>query len=189
MDFQEDIEQCLAVLGKGGLIAYPTDTIWGIGCDATNEAAVRRIYALKQRAESKSMIVLVTGERDILQYTAGVDLRLFEYLKTVTKPTTVVYEGAIGLAPNLLAEDGSVGMRIVEEPFCRHLVKRLQKPLVSTSANISGQPAPGCFAEITPEILQGVDYVVHYRREDAEKSAPSAVVRWGKDGKVQVIRP
>lgn len=189
MDFQEDIEQCLAVLGKGGLILYPTDTIWGIGCDATDEAAVRRIYALKQRAESKSMIVLVAGERDVLKYTAGVDLGLFDYLKKVTKPTTVVYEGAIGLAPNLLAEDGSVGMRIVGEPFCRHLVKRLQKPLVSTSANISGHPAPGCFAEITPDIREGVDYVVRYRRDDTGKTEPSAVVKWGKDGVVQVIRP
>jgi L-threonylcarbamoyladenylate synthase len=189
MNFDEDVEQCLSVLIKGGLIVYPTDTIWGIGCDATNAEAVARIYALKQRAESKSMIVLVGEERDVLRYTAGVDLRLFDYLKTVSKPTTVVYEGAIGLAPNLLAEDGSVGIRIVNEPFCRHLVKRLRKPLVSTSANISGRPAPAFFAEVEPEILAGVDYVVQYRREDREKKRPSAVVRWGRDGNVEVLRP
>ncbi|TDX00914.1 L-threonylcarbamoyladenylate synthase [Dinghuibacter silviterrae] len=189
MDFLEDVDQCLAVLNAGGLIVYPTDTIWGIGCDATNAAAVARIYALKQRAESKSMIVLVGEVKDVLKYTAGVDLRLFDYLKTVSKPTTVVYGGAIGLAPNLLAEDGSVGIRIVNEPFCRHLVKRFRKPLVSTSANISGRPAPGSFEEIAPEVLAGVDYVVKYRREDREKKVPSAVVRWGRDGKVEVLRP
>ena len=189
MDFQEDLEQCLAVLARGGLIVYPTDTIWGIGCDATNAEAVTRIYALKQRAESKSMIVLVGDERDVLKYTAGVDLHLFDYLKTASKPTTVIYEGAIGLAPNLLAEDGSVGIRIVGEPFCRHLVKRLKRPLVSTSANISGQPAPGCFAEIAPDIKKRVDYVVRYRQEDKERNTPSAVVKWGRDGKVEVIRP
>ena len=187
MDFQEDIEQCLATLKKGGLIVYPTDTIWGIGCDATNPDAVARIYALKQRAESKSMIVLVADEKDVLRYTAGVDLGLFDYLKTVEKPTTVVYEGAIGLASNLLAEDGSVGIRIVREPFCRHLVKRLRKPLVSTSANVSGRPAPGWFGEIGESIRQNVDYVVKFRQEDATERAPSAVVRWRNNG-VEVIR-
>lgn len=188
MDFLEDVERCLVVLQAGGLIVYPTDTIWGIGCDATNADAVARIYALKNRVERKSMIVLVGEEKDVLRYTAGVDLRLFDYLKTVHKPTTVVYDGAIGLAPNLVAEDGSVGIRIVEETFCRHLVKRLRRPLVSTSANISGRPAPAFYQEIGEEILNGVDYVVQYRREDQEKRSPSSVVRWGRDGKVEVLR-
>ena len=189
MDFLADLEQSLTVLKAGGLILYPTDTIWGIGCDAANEAAVARIYRLKQRAESKSMIVLVADERDILRYTAGVDLHLFDYLKSVTKPTTVVYDGAIGLAPNLLAADGSVGIRMVEEPFCKHLIRRLRSPVVSTSANISGQPAPAFFEEIDAALLEGVDYVVRYRREDRTPRTPSAVVKWGKDGQVVVIRP
>jgi L-threonylcarbamoyladenylate synthase len=188
MDFQEDIEQCLAVLARGGLIVYPTDTIWGIGCDATNSDAVARIYALKRRQESKSMIVLVADEKDVIRYTAAPDLQLFDYLKTVTKPTTVIYPGAIGLAPDLLAADGSVGIRIVGEDFCRHLIRRFKKPLVSTSANISGEPAPGNYAEVSNDITDGVDYVVKYRREDKEKAQPSSVIRWGRDGKAQVIR-
>lgn len=189
MDFQEDLEQCLSVLGRGGLILYPTDTIWGIGCDATDADAVARIYALKRREESKSMIVLVADERDVLRYTAAPDLALFDYLKTVNKPTTVIYPGAIGLAPNLLAADGSVGMRIVGEDFCRHLVKRFKKPVVSTSANLSGEPSPANFAAVGQAIRNGVDYVVKYRREDTEKAQPSSVIRWGRDGKVEVIRP
>jgi L-threonylcarbamoyladenylate synthase len=189
MDFLADLEQSLTVLKAGGLILYPTDTIWGIGCDATNEAAVARIYSLKQRTESKSMIVLVADERDILRYTAGVNLRLFDYLKGVAKPTTVVYDGAIGLAPNLLAADGSVGIRMVEEPFCKHLIRRLRNPVVSTSANISGQPSPAFFEEIDSVLLEGVDYVVRYRREDRTPQTPSAVVKWGKDGQILVIRP
>jgi L-threonylcarbamoyladenylate synthase len=189
MDFEQDLEASLEVLRTGGLILYPTDTVWGVGCDATLPEAVARIYQLKQRAESKSMIVLVGAERDILRYTAGVDLSLFDYLKTVTRPTTVVYDGAIGLAPNLLAPDGSVGIRVVQDTFCRHLVKRLRKPIVSTSANISGRPAPGCFADIDPEIVLGVDYVVQYRQGDRIPREPSSVVRWGKDGHIEVIRP
>jgi L-threonylcarbamoyladenylate synthase len=189
MDFQQDLELSLAALKSGGIILYPTDTIWGIGCDATNPEAVSRIYALKQRQESKSMIVLAADQRDVLQYTAGVDLRVFDYLQGVTRPTTVVYEGGIGLAANLLAVDGSVGIRIVSEPFCKHLIKRLRVPVVSTSANISGNPAPRFFDEIDPQIVQGVDYVVHYRREDRTLHEPSAVVKWGRDGQVQILRP
>lgn len=189
MDFQEDLEKSLAVLGAGGIIVYPTDTIWGIGCDATNAPAVNRIYRLKQREESKSMIVLMADEKDVMQYTAGVDLSHFDYLRSVTKPTTVIYEGAIGLASNLVAPDGSVGIRIIKEPFCRHLVKRFRRPIVSTSANISGKPSPACFSEIAPEILSAVDYVVRYRQEDHAKHEPSSVVRWGKGGTIEVIRP
>ncbi len=189
MDFNEDLEASLSVLRAGGLIVYPTDTIWGIGCDAANAEAVARIYALKQRAESKSMIVLVADDRDVLKYTAGVDLSVFDYLKRQTKPTTVIYNGAIGLAANLLAEDGSVGIRIVDEPFCRHLIKRLRAPVVSTSANISGHDSPGWFGEIDPAILDGVDYVVKYRQEDREKKVPSSVIRPQKDGQIEVIRP
>ncbi|HEY6900205.1 MAG TPA: Sua5/YciO/YrdC/YwlC family protein, partial [Puia sp.] len=137
MDFEKDIVNCLEVLQRGGLILYPTDTIWGIGCDATNAEAVSKVYALKQRALAKSMIVLMAEERDVLKYTSQPDLRVFDFLQTVGKPTTVIYEGAIGLADNLVNEDGTVGVRLVQDDFCRHLIKRLRKPLVSTSANIS----------------------------------------------------
>lgn len=188
MDFIPDVEKSLAVLQAGGLILYPTDTVWGIGCDATNAAAVEKIYQLKQRPEAKSMIVLLADERDLLQYVASPDLAVFDYLEGVAKPTTVIYDGAIGLADNLTGKDGSVAIRIVQEVFCKHLIKRLRKPLVSTSANISGEPAPRTFGEISEAVKQQVDYVVQYRQDDAAIAAPSAVVRWER-GAVTVIRP
>lgn len=188
MDFNADIENSLSVLQAGGLILYPTDTIWGIGCDATNESAVRRIYELKKRPESKSMIVLLADQRDLLQYVANPDLAVFDYLDAAIKPTTVIYDGAIGLADNLVNQDGSIAIRIVQETFCKHLIKRFRKPVVSTSANISNEPAPRTFADIPDTIKQQVDYVVHYRQQDPTIAAPSAVVRWER-GQVTVIRP
>lgn len=188
MEFNHDVEKCLEVLHQGGLILYPTDTVWGIGCDATNYEAVKKIYELKQRAAAKSMIVLLADERDIIQHVAGTDLSVFDYLDTVQKPTTIIYQGAIGLADNLVNEDGSIAIRIVKEDFCRHLIKRFRKPIVSTSANISGEPTPRNFAEITDTIRQSVDYVVEYRQDDETIAAPSAVVRWD-NGTITVIRP
>lgn len=188
MEFNHDVEKCLQVLEQGGLILYPTDTVWGIGCDATNARAVKKIYDLKQRAATKSMIVLLADERDILQYVAGVDLAVFDYLDHVQKPTTVIYDGAIGLADNLVNEDGSIAIRIVKEDFCRHLIKRFRKPIVSTSANLSGDPTPRNFAEIPAHIRVAVEYVVEYRQRDDSIAAPSAVVRW-ENGEVTVIRP
>lgn len=188
MEFDKDIEQALAVLLAGGLILYPTDTIWGIGCDATNSAAVARVYALKQREAAKSLIILLTEERDILKYSTQPDLRVFDYLHTVTKPTTVIYEGAIGLAPNLINEDGTIAIRLVEDVFCRHLIKRFRKPLVSTSANISGDPAPAFYPDIDPRVAAGVDYIVHHRRDDLVPRQPSAIIKWNGDGTPTVIR-
>jgi L-threonylcarbamoyladenylate synthase len=186
--FEKDIGGCLKVLNEGGLILYPTDTIWGIGCDPTNEAAVDKVFALKKRTDKKAMIVLMADERDILQYVANPDLRIFEYLNQLSRPTTVIYEGAIGLARNLTADDGTVAIRICYDIFCRHLIKRFRKPLVSTSANISGQPAAKTFAEIPAEIRKGVDYSVEYRRDDPSNAAPSSIIKWNKDGSVTVIR-
>lgn len=188
MDFNTDVENSLSVLQAGGLILYPTDTIWGIGCDATNATAVRRIYELKKRPESKSMIVLLADQRDLLRYVASPDLAVFDFLDAATKPTTVIYDGAIGLADNLVSQDGTIAIRIVQETFCRHLIKRFRKPIVSTSANISNEPAPRTFAEIPAAIQQQVDYVVQYRQQDATIAVPSAVVRWER-GQVTVIRP
>ncbi|AXY78048.1 threonylcarbamoyl-AMP synthase [Paraflavitalea soli] len=188
MDFNTDVENSLSVLQAGGLILYPTDTIWGIGCDATNADAVRRIYELKKRPESKSMIVLLADQRDLLQYVASPDLAVFDFLEAATKPTTVIYDGAIGLADNLVGQDGTIAIRIVQETFCKHLIKRFRKPIVSTSANISNEPAPRTFADIPEAIKQQVDYVVQYRQQDAAIAAPSAVVRWER-GQVTVIRP
>ena len=188
LDFQNDIEECLKVLRNGGIILYPTDTIWGIGCDATNADAVQKIYDLKKRSESKSMIVLVADERDILKYTSNPDLRVFDFLKNVKKPTTVIYDGAIGLAANLIHANGTIAIRLVQEIFCKNLIKRLRKPLVSTSANISGEIPPQFFAEISDEIKNNVDYVVQYRKDDSSSRQPSAIVKWNKDGIATIIR-
>jgi len=187
MDFNQDIEQCLKVLEKGGLILYPTDTIWGIGCDATNESAVSRIFLLKKREETKAMVVLLANERDLMKHVANPDPAVFDFLKEVDKPTTIIYEGALGFADNLLAKDGSVGIRIVRDDFCRHLIKRFRKPLVSTSANISGQTAPSNFSEISEEILNGVDYIVRYRQDDTGTHSASSIIKW-KNGKPELIR-
>jgi L-threonylcarbamoyladenylate synthase len=188
-DFEKDIENALPILQAGGLLLYPTDTIWGIGCDATNPEAVRKVYALKQREETKSLIVLMTDERDVLKYTSQPDLRIFDFLATVQKPTTVIYEGAIGLAPNLVNADGTVAIRLVTDPFCRHLIKRFRKPIVSTSANISGDPTPSFYKEIDPRIKAGVDYIVEYRRDDETPCEPSAIIKWNSGGAPTIIRP
>lgn len=188
MDFSHDVDHCLKVLQDGGLILYPTDTIWGIGCDATNATAVDRIFNLKQRPEAKSMIILLADEKELMQYVAHIDLQVFDHLAKVKKPTTVIYDGAIGLADNVINADGTVAIRIVKDPFCKHLIKRFRKPIVSTSANLSGDPSPAFFNEITPAIWQGVDYIVHYRQKDTTPHAPSAIIKWNKDGSMTVIR-
>lgn len=186
-DFANDIEQCLTVLHNGGIILYPTDTIWGLGCDATNEAAVDKIMALKQRPQNKSFVVLAASERDVLQYVAAPDLSVFDYLQQAEKPTTVIYDNALGLASNAIADDGSVAIRICSDEFCRHLIKRFRKPIVSTSANISGEPSPALFAEISDVIKDGVDYVVQWRQDDAVRAQPSAIIKW-KNGELVVLR-
>ena len=187
VSFDNDIEHCLQVLKSGGLILYPTDTVWGIGCDATNEEAVKKIFALKQRSDEKAMIVLVADERDIVQYTASPDLSVFDYLQQSIKPTTVIYDGAIGFAENLIGQDGSIAIRICHEIFCKHLLKRFRKPIVSTSANISGQSTARVFADISTEIKEQVDYIVQYRQEDKTIAEPSSVIKWD-NGKLTVIR-
>lgn len=187
LDFETDIRRCVEVLNNKGVILYPTDTVWGLGCDATDEEAVAKIYNIKQRNDSKALIVLAATERDVMQYTAAVDLSLFDYLNETEQPTTVIYENGIGFADNLLAEDGSIAIRMANDEFCRALIKRFGKPIVSTSANISGQPAPANFSQVSDEIKKAVDYAVHYRQEDLTPATPSAIIRW-KDGQVEKIR-
>jgi L-threonylcarbamoyladenylate synthase len=187
-DFEKDIEKCLEVLKGDGLILYPTDTVWGIGCDATNEKAVEKIYKLKKRSDEKAMIVLVASEKDIMQHVAAPDLSLFDYLDKATKPTTVVYEGALGFADNLVAKDGSIAIRICKDEFCRQLLKRFRKPIVSTSANISGIPAPNFFKEISEEIKNGVDHIVHHKQQDETSAQPSSLIKWN-NGNVTILRP
>ena len=187
-NFENDITHALAAVQSGGLVLYPTDTIWGIGCDATDPEAVAKVYTLKQREAAKSLIVLMADKRDILKYTSQPDLRVFDYLATVRKPTTVIYEGAIGLAQNLINADGTVAIRLVDDPFCRHLIKWLRKPLVSTSANISGAPAPAFYPEIDARIKAGVDYIVEHRRDDTTPREPSAIVKWNPGAAPTIIR-
>jgi L-threonylcarbamoyladenylate synthase len=188
MSFNNDIEQCLAVLKNGGTILYPTDTIWGIGCDATSSDAVEKIIALKQRPDYKSFVILVADEKEVLQYTASPDLAIFDYLQQADKPTTVIYEHALGLADNAIAADGSIAIRICKDDFCRHLIKRFGKPLISTSANISGGASPANFSEISAAITSGVDYVVQYRQEESALSRPSSIIKW-ENGQPFIIRP
>jgi len=186
--YSGDINKCVEVLQKGGLILYPTDTVWGIGCDATNKDAVAKIYQLKQRIETKKMIVLVASENDIMQYVTNLNLKVFDYLKTVTKPTTVIYEEVKGLANNILGEDESVGIRICSDEFCKHLLNEFQRPIVSTSANVSGQQTPSFFSEIEDTILKGVDYIVQYRQNDNIPKEPSSVIKWDNKGEMEIIR-
>jgi len=186
-EFAADLEKALEVLQGGGTILYPTDTIWGIGCDATNAIAAQKIINLKQRPIQKSFVVLVSSEKDVLHYTAAPDLAVFEFLQTVEKPTTVIYEHALGLAENVINEDGSVAIRICNDEFCRHLIKRFRKPVVSTSANLSGEPPPGNFTEISPAIKRGVDYIVQYKQSWQGRNQPSSIIRWHK-GEPEIIR-
>lgn len=187
MPFETDIQNCVQALQNRGIILYPTDTVWGLGCDATNEAAVNKIFAAKQRAESKSLIVLVADEQDILQYVSAPDLALFDYLQEQQQPTTVIYGGVIGLADNVLAADGSAGIRIANDPFCKALIKRLGNPIVSTSANISGEPAPRFFSEISEAVKNKVEYIVQHRQDDETPAMPSRIIKW-ENGEVVVVR-
>jgi L-threonylcarbamoyladenylate synthase len=186
--FTNDIEASIKVLQNGGLILYPTDTIWGIGCDATNEAAVAKIYALKKRSDEKSMIILLAGKESLPGYISQTPPKNFDYLKNIQKPTTVIYEGAINLAKNLINKDGTIAIRIVQDDFCQQLITAFKKPIVSTSANISGHTSPQIFKDITAPIKNGVDYIVQHRQRDATPAAPSAIIKWNADGSLFIIR-
>ncbi|ANE53080.1 L-threonylcarbamoyladenylate synthase [Flavisolibacter tropicus] len=186
--FEDDIKRAIDVMQRGGVILYPTDTIWGLGCDATNEQAIKRIYEIKQRDDSKSLIVLMAEEKDVLQYVAAPDLAVFDFLEEQERPTTIVYEHAVGLPHNLVATDGSIGIRLTQDLFCRHLIKRFKKPIVSTSANISGEPSPQTFGDISPAIKEQVDYIVSWRQDDVAPALPSQIIKWNNDGTRIVIR-
>jgi L-threonylcarbamoyladenylate synthase len=186
--FETEVDHALEVLKSGGVILYPTDTIWGLGCDATNENAVKRIYEIKKREDSKSMIILVADERDVLRYVAAPDLSVFDFIEEQTRPTTIIFEHAVGLPDNLVADDGSIAIRIVRDEFCRHLLKRLRKPIVSTSANISGNASPKNFLEISGEIKNTVDHIVKWRQDDVTIAQASQIIKWNNNGTRTVIR-
>ena len=183
-----DIKQALEVLQSGGVILYPTDTIWGIGCDATNEKAVQRIYQLKKREDSKSMLVLMENMNFLNRYVKEVPEIAYDLIEMTEKPMTIIYPGAKNLAKNLIAQDGSIGIRISSEEFTRQLIQRFKKPIVSTSANMSGEPSPAFFDEISPEIIEAIDYVVEYRQDDHTPREPSSIIKLGVGGVFQVLR-
>jgi len=192
MTREEDIKNAVEVLRKGGVILYPTDTVWGIGCDATNEEAVRRVYEMKQRDDSKALICLVDSDARLQRYVRNVPdvaWQLIDSLKDGdAKPTTLILDGAINLASNLIAEDGSIGMRITQETFSKELCYRFQKALVSTSANISGEPAAQNYCDIDPRIIESVDYVCWSRRQEHKPHNPSSIIRLKENGEVTIIR-
>ena len=204
MTREEDIKNAVEVLRKGGVILYPTDTVWGIGCDATNAEAVKRVYEIKQRDDSKAMICLVDSDTRLQRYVRNVPdvaWQLIDSLKSVSgdsvagtetvppaKPTTLILDGAVNLAPNLIAEDGSIALRITQEPFSKELCYRFQKALVSTSANISGEPAAQNYCDIDPRIIEQVDYVCWSRRQEHKPHTPSSIIRLRPNGEVTIIR-
>ena len=193
MTQEQDIKNAIEVMRKGGVILYPTDTVWGIGCDATNAEAVKRVYEIKQRDDSKALICLVDSDARMQRYFRNVPdvaWQLIDSLKEATdaKPTTLILDGAINLAPNLIAEDGSLGIRITNEPFSKELCFRFQKAIVSTSANISGEPAAQNYCDIDPRILEAVDYVCWTRRQEHKPHTPSSIIKLKENGEVTVIR-
>ena len=188
MTREEDIRKAVEVLLKGGVILYPTDTVWGIGCDATNSEAVKRVYDIKQRDDSKALICLVDSDARLQRYIRKVPDVAWQLLDCCDKPTTVILDGAVNLAENLIAEDGSVGIRITQEPFSKELCFRFQKALVSTSANISGEPAAQNYPDIDPKIIEAVDYVCWSRRQEHKPHKPSSIIKLTEDGQVTIIR-
>ncbi len=188
MNQAEDIKNAVRVLREGGVILYPTDTVWGIGCDATNAEAVAKVYKIKQREDSKALICLVDSDARLQRYVRNVPNVAWELIEAAVKPMTVILDGAVNLAPNLIAEDGSVALRITNEPFSKELCYRFQKALVSTSANISGQPAASNYSDISPELLEAVDYVCFSRRQEHKPHTPSTIIKLAQDGEIKIIR-
>ena len=185
---EKEILAAIEVLRQGGLILYPTDTVWGIGCDATNEEAVKRIYEIKKRVDDKAMLLLVDSPDRIVRYVSKIPAVAWDLIELTTKPLTIIYDGARNLAPNLVAEDGSVGIRVTSEMFSKELCYRFQKAVVSTSANISGEATPNNFSEINPEIIAAVDYVVGYKQLEKGKAKSSSIIKLTENGTITIIR-
>ena len=188
MTREEDIKRAVEVMRQGGVILYPTDTVWGIGCDATNAEAVKKVYAIKQRDDSKALICLVDSDARLQRYVRDVPDVAWQLIDCCDRPTTLILDGAVNLASNLIADDGSIGIRITQEPFSKELCYRFQKAIVSTSANISGEPAAQNYRDIDPKILEAVDYVCWSRRQEHQPHTPSSIIKLGRGGEVTIIR-
>lgn len=184
----DDIENAISTLKSGGIILYPTDTIWGLGCDATNEKAVQRIYEIKQRSDTKSMLVLLNNANELSRYIDAIPEIANDLIDLSVKPLTIIYPAAKNLAKNLIANDGSIGIRIVKDEFCQKLISKFRKPIVSTSANISGEASPANFSEIRETIKSSVGYIVSWKQLDNTRHAPSSIIKLGIRGEVVVIR-
>ncbi|MEO9023236.1 MAG: L-threonylcarbamoyladenylate synthase [Ginsengibacter sp.] len=187
-EYHTDVTNCLTTLQSSGLILYPTDTIWGIGCDATDAAAIKRIYQLKKREEKKSMIILVNDEKMIHDYVGNPSPEILSYISSAQKPTTAIFKNAVNLPGILINEDGSIAIRIVNDDFCRDLIMQLKKPMVSTSANISGEKSPQNFDEVSQKIKDGVDYIVQHRQNDLSKNQPSTIIKLSESNAIEFIR-
>lgn len=185
---KEDLIAALETLKNGGLILYPTDTIWGIGCDATNPDAVAKVFHLKGRAEEKSLIILLDAEHKLASYVREIPDVAYQLIEYAERPMTIVYDGAKNLAPKLIGKDGSIGIRIVNHPFCQQLLQRFRKPIVSTSANISGKPSPKTFNDISEEIKNGVDYIVKIEQDKNQPATASTIIKLGAGGQYQLVR-
>ena len=188
MNRQDEIKKAVEVMKNGGVILYPTDTVWGIGCDATNAEAVAKVYKIKQRDDSKALICLVDSDARLQRYVRNAPEVAWNVMELATKPTTVIFDEAVNLAPNLIAEDGSIAMRITNEEFSKELCYRFQKPIVSTSANISGQPAAQNYCDISEELLNAVDYVCFSRRQEHKPHTPSSIIKIKNNGEIDIIR-
>jgi len=186
--FRDDINKCLEVLKNGGIILYPTDTIWGLGCDATNEDAVKKVFEIKKRSDSKSMLVLMENINLLERYVNKVPDVAYDLIEVTDKPLTIIYSGAKNMASGIIAEDGSVGIRITSEVFTSMLIQRFRKPIVSTSANISGKIFPVNFDDIDEDIINVVDYTVKYRQTDKTPLSPSSIIKLGESGEIKIIR-
>ena len=187
-DMEEDIKKCIDILNKGGLILYPTDTIWGIGCDATNADAVKKVYELKKREDNKAMLVLLDSVNNLDRYVRDVPEIAYDLIDVAVKPLTIIYDNGYNLAENLLGENKSIGIRVTKETFSQALCRKFRRPIVSTSANISGEPSATVFKEISSEIINGVDYVVNYRQNDNNKHCASSIIKLGADASIKIIR-
>jgi L-threonylcarbamoyladenylate synthase len=185
---KDEVNKALKIIQEGGIILYPTDTIWGIGCDATNTEAIKKIFALKQRDEAKSLLILVDTENKLESYIREVPDIAYDLIEFAENPLTLVMPGAKNLSPAIISADGSVGIRVSKHPFCQQLIQRLRKPLVSTSANISGEPSPQNFMQISPDIINGVDYVVDLEQHDVTAKRPSTIMRLEPGGRFEFIR-
>ena len=188
MIFDEDIKDSLITLREGGIILYPTDTIWGLGCDATSQDAVEKIFRIKSRDGNKSLLILVSNEQMLERYVNDIPESAFELMAVTDDPLTIIYPEGKNLAKGVCSEDGSVGIRICRDEFCNQLISVFRKPIVSTSANFSGKPSPKYFAEIDKELIDSADYVVKYRQDDRRKQAASPVIKFNSDGTIKIIR-